>query len=95
MRCSQMWIEATPLARLETPEDVAKVVAFLASEDAGVPHRRSDLGERRRLHGLTALGRQDHRRSCRDDHGVLALGDQTPVARAQCPTVGVFDDHLG
>jgi meso-butanediol dehydrogenase/(S,S)-butanediol dehydrogenase/diacetyl reductase len=29
-----MWIEATPLARLETPDDVAKVVAFLASEDA-------------------------------------------------------------
>lgn len=28
------WIAATPLARLETPEDVAKVVAFLASEDA-------------------------------------------------------------
>lgn len=31
----QMWIDATPLARLETPEDVAKVVAFLASDDAG------------------------------------------------------------
>jgi NAD(P)-dependent dehydrogenase (short-subunit alcohol dehydrogenase family) len=30
----KMWIEATPLARLETPEDVAKVVAFLASDDA-------------------------------------------------------------
>ena len=30
----QMWIYATPLARLETPEDVAKVVAFLASDDA-------------------------------------------------------------
>ena len=30
----QMWIDATPLARLETPEDVAKVVAFLASDDA-------------------------------------------------------------
>ncbi|MGA7834886.1 MAG: SDR family NAD(P)-dependent oxidoreductase [Acidimicrobiales bacterium] len=28
------WIEATPLARLESPEDVAKVVAFLASDDA-------------------------------------------------------------
>jgi NAD(P)-dependent dehydrogenase (short-subunit alcohol dehydrogenase family) len=31
----KMWIDATPLARLETPEDVAKVVAFLASDDAG------------------------------------------------------------
>jgi NAD(P)-dependent dehydrogenase (short-subunit alcohol dehydrogenase family) len=30
----QMWIDATPLARLETPEDVAKIVAFLASDDA-------------------------------------------------------------
>jgi meso-butanediol dehydrogenase / (S,S)-butanediol dehydrogenase / diacetyl reductase len=30
----EMWIDATPLARLETPEDVAKVVAFLASEEA-------------------------------------------------------------
>ncbi|MHB8826630.1 MAG: SDR family NAD(P)-dependent oxidoreductase [Acidimicrobiales bacterium] len=29
-----MWINDTPLGRLETPEDVAKVVAFLASEDA-------------------------------------------------------------
>jgi len=30
----QSWIDDTPLARLETPEDVAKVVAFLASDDA-------------------------------------------------------------
>jgi len=30
----QSWINETPLARLETPEDVAKVVAFLASDDA-------------------------------------------------------------
>ena len=30
----QLWIDATPLGRLETPEDVAKVVAFLASDDA-------------------------------------------------------------
>jgi NAD(P)-dependent dehydrogenase (short-subunit alcohol dehydrogenase family) len=30
----QMWIDATPLGRLETPEDVAKVVAFLASDDS-------------------------------------------------------------
>ena len=29
-----MWINDTPLGRLETPEDVAKVVAFLASPDA-------------------------------------------------------------
>jgi NAD(P)-dependent dehydrogenase (short-subunit alcohol dehydrogenase family) len=29
-----MWIDDTPLGRLETPEDVAKVVAFLASDDA-------------------------------------------------------------
>ncbi len=28
------WIKDTPLGRLETPEDVAKVVAFLASDDA-------------------------------------------------------------
>jgi NAD(P)-dependent dehydrogenase (short-subunit alcohol dehydrogenase family) len=30
----KMWINDTPLARLQTPEDVAKVVAFLASDDA-------------------------------------------------------------
>ncbi|GAA1217276.1 SDR family NAD(P)-dependent oxidoreductase [Rhodoglobus aureus] len=30
----QMWVEDTPLARLEEPEDVARVVAFLLSEDA-------------------------------------------------------------
>lgn len=30
----QLWINDTPLARLETPEDVAKVVGFLAGEDA-------------------------------------------------------------
>ena len=29
-----MWINDTPLKRLELPEDVAKVVAFLASSDA-------------------------------------------------------------
>lgn len=29
-----MWIAGTPLRRLETPEDVATVVAFLASSDA-------------------------------------------------------------
>jgi meso-butanediol dehydrogenase / (S,S)-butanediol dehydrogenase / diacetyl reductase len=29
-----MWIDATPLARLETPQDVANVVAFLVSDDA-------------------------------------------------------------
>jgi meso-butanediol dehydrogenase/(S,S)-butanediol dehydrogenase/diacetyl reductase len=30
----QMWIKDTPLGRLETPEDVAKVVGFLVSDDA-------------------------------------------------------------
>lgn len=30
----QLYINDTPLGRLETPEDVARVVAFLASEDA-------------------------------------------------------------
>ncbi len=30
----QLWIADTPLGRLETPEDVAKVVGFLTSEDA-------------------------------------------------------------
>jgi NAD(P)-dependent dehydrogenase (short-subunit alcohol dehydrogenase family) len=30
----QAWINDTPLARLQTPHDVAKVVAFLASDDA-------------------------------------------------------------
>jgi len=29
-----MWVEATPLGRLEQPEDVAKAVTFLVSEDA-------------------------------------------------------------
>jgi NAD(P)-dependent dehydrogenase (short-subunit alcohol dehydrogenase family) len=30
-----LWIDDTPLGRLETPEDVARAVAFLASPDAG------------------------------------------------------------
>jgi meso-butanediol dehydrogenase / (S,S)-butanediol dehydrogenase / diacetyl reductase len=30
----QMWIDDTPLGRIETPEDVAKPVAFLLSDDA-------------------------------------------------------------
>lgn len=30
----QLWVDDTPLGRLERPEDVARVVAFLASEDA-------------------------------------------------------------
>lgn len=30
----EMWIKDTPLGRLETPEDVAKVVGFLISDDA-------------------------------------------------------------
>jgi meso-butanediol dehydrogenase/(S,S)-butanediol dehydrogenase/diacetyl reductase len=30
----QLWIDDTPLGRLETPEDVARAVAFLVSEDA-------------------------------------------------------------
>jgi meso-butanediol dehydrogenase / (S,S)-butanediol dehydrogenase / diacetyl reductase len=29
------WIDRIPLGRLETPDDVAGVVAFLASPDAG------------------------------------------------------------
>jgi meso-butanediol dehydrogenase/(S,S)-butanediol dehydrogenase/diacetyl reductase len=29
------WVADTPLGRIETPEDVAQVVAFLASDDAG------------------------------------------------------------
>jgi NAD(P)-dependent dehydrogenase (short-subunit alcohol dehydrogenase family) len=33
-KVKQSWINDTPLGRLETPEDVAKVVAFLVSEDA-------------------------------------------------------------
>jgi meso-butanediol dehydrogenase / (S,S)-butanediol dehydrogenase / diacetyl reductase len=31
---AQSWIDATPLARLQTPQDVATAVAFLVSEDA-------------------------------------------------------------
>lgn len=31
----QQWIDDTPLGRLETPRDVARVVAFLAGPDAG------------------------------------------------------------
>jgi NAD(P)-dependent dehydrogenase (short-subunit alcohol dehydrogenase family) len=30
----ELWVASTPLGRLETPEDVALVVAFLASDDA-------------------------------------------------------------
>ncbi|MFN3006397.1 SDR family NAD(P)-dependent oxidoreductase [Mycolicibacterium wolinskyi] len=30
----QSWIDATPLGRLQTPDDVARAVAFLVSEDA-------------------------------------------------------------
>jgi len=31
----QLWIDDTPLGRLETPQDVARAVAFLAGPDAG------------------------------------------------------------
>jgi NAD(P)-dependent dehydrogenase (short-subunit alcohol dehydrogenase family) len=31
----QLWIDDTPLGRLEVPQDVARAVAFLASPDAG------------------------------------------------------------
>lgn len=31
----QSWIDATPLGRLQTPDDVARAVAFLVSDDAG------------------------------------------------------------
>ena len=31
----QLWLDDTPMGRLETAEDVARVVAFLAGEDAG------------------------------------------------------------
>lgn len=31
----QLWIDDTPLGRLESPEDVARAVAFLAGPDAG------------------------------------------------------------
>lgn len=31
----QMWIDDTPLGRIETPEDVARAIAFLFSDDAG------------------------------------------------------------
>ncbi len=34
-RVRQMWIEDTPMGRLEEPEDVARAVAFLAGDDAG------------------------------------------------------------
>jgi NAD(P)-dependent dehydrogenase (short-subunit alcohol dehydrogenase family) len=30
----ELWVSETPLGRLETPEDVALAVAFLASDDA-------------------------------------------------------------
>jgi len=30
----RLWVQDTPLGRLERPEDVARVVAFLAGEDA-------------------------------------------------------------
>lgn len=33
-KVKQLWIDDTPLGRLEQPEDVAKAVAFLLSEDA-------------------------------------------------------------
>lgn len=32
---TQMWVRDTPMGRLEQPQDVARAVAFLASEDAG------------------------------------------------------------
>lgn len=31
----QLWLDDTPMGRLEQPEDVARVVAFLVGEDAG------------------------------------------------------------
>ena len=30
----RMWVQDTPMGRLEQPQDVARAVAFLASEDA-------------------------------------------------------------
>jgi meso-butanediol dehydrogenase/(S,S)-butanediol dehydrogenase/diacetyl reductase len=33
-KVKQLWVDDTPLGRLETPEDVARAVAFLASPDA-------------------------------------------------------------
>jgi NAD(P)-dependent dehydrogenase (short-subunit alcohol dehydrogenase family) len=30
----QLWLDDTPMGRLEQPEDVARVVAFLVGEDA-------------------------------------------------------------
>ena len=44
-----------PLGRIGRPEEIAAVVAFLASDEAGLDHGRLLVGRRRR-HGLTSPG---------------------------------------
>ena len=48
----ELYIADTPLRRLETPEDVATVVAFLLGPDAAFIIRRGGGGERGLVHGL-------------------------------------------
>jgi 3-oxoacyl-[acyl-carrier protein] reductase len=42
-----------PLAAWAQPEDIAHAVAFLASRQAGLHHRRNPACERRHVHGLS------------------------------------------
>ena len=49
------YVAATPLGRIEEPEDVAEIVVFLASDPVRLSHRRSDQRQRRRADGLVSV----------------------------------------
>ena len=50
-------VAMTPLGRIATPEEIASVVAFLASPRRGIHDRIGRLRERRPSNGLSDKGR--------------------------------------
>ena len=49
-------VKTIPLGRAGEPADVARVIAFLAGDDAGYLDRRDDRDQRRHVHALTRCG---------------------------------------